>query len=537
MGIQSSNNNNVLIQNNHIHFTSAITTVATFLGGMQVSGNNSIVEMNDVDGLTSLNATSFLCISNFGISNIFRKNKLHGITPLTAGTTLLSGFQFSGSGNTRFYDNEIYDFAASSPASFVIGLNFAGNGTAVDVTNVTSNKIYNLSSTSTSNIRAMSCFPRPLNTVNINNNVVTLTDPNASAAAIFGILIGGSGAATIIYEANVLNNTVKIGGSKVGGTLGAVNSYGILRANDNVASVYRQKHNVSINERTTGDANTQLQIASWVGNISGTLDIDSNSYYATDTLGGVAGGWIDTLYTNQGLAGYKAYANPHEQNTVFMNQSHLTVILNMESCPNPNTLTVELRAATSPYAVVESVNGIGGGNMKGTFIFSNAVNGTPYYIVVKSANSIETWSASTVTFTNSYALYNFTTSLAAAYGSNQKLSGGIPSVYQGDANQDGFVNLTDVNLVYNDGAAFQTSPSTDFNCDGVTDVTDVILASNNNNAFVQKVTPPVLAPSSTPVVTRTAERTRVMLTGNNGTDLNVNSSVNTEAEGVGRFDR
>ncbi len=136
--------------------------------------------------------------------------------------------------------NQIHDLSVISSAN-VIGLSFANNGTAVDVTNVTKNKIYNLSSTSTSNIRAMSCFPRRGNTLNINNNFVSITQPNNSAVAIFGILIGGSGVASIMYEANVYFNSVRIGGSKIGGSFGAITSYGILRTNDRVGSVYRQK--------------------------------------------------------------------------------------------------------------------------------------------------------------------------------------------------------------------------------------------------------------------------------------------------------
>jgi len=162
---------------------------------------------------------------------------------------------------------------------------------------------------------------------------------------------------------------------------------------------------------------------------------------------------------------------------------------NFESCPTAGAVTVELRSSTSPYNLVQSVNTVAGGNVMSNVLFTNAANGVPYYVVVKSANAIETWSATTVTFTGGVASYDFTSALSQAYGSNQKLSGGIPSIYQGDANQDGFVNSTDVILVYNDAIGFVTSPSTDFNCDGTTDVTDIIVAANNASTFVQKQTP------------------------------------------------
>jgi hypothetical protein len=59
----------------------------------------------------------------------------------------------------------------------------------------------------------------------------------------------------------------------------------------------------------------------------------------------------------------------------------------------PDTMTVYLRNATSPYSVVDvaksEMNSLG----QGTFTFTNAVNGTPYYIVLTHRNSIETWSS------------------------------------------------------------------------------------------------------------------------------------------------
>ncbi|MEZ4822367.1 MAG: hypothetical protein R2942_08065 [Ignavibacteria bacterium] len=144
-----------------------------------------------------------------------------------------------------------------------------------------------------------------------------------------------------------------------------------------------------------------------------------------------------------------------------------------------------VRSSNSPYNLVQSVNSTAGGNVFNNVVFSSAVNGVGYYLVVKSANMVETWSAAPITFTAGSASYNFTTALNQAYGSNQKLSGGIVSVYQGDANQDGFVNSTDILAVYNNAIAFLNAPSTDFNCDGTTDVTDLILATNNSSSFVQ----------------------------------------------------
>jgi len=168
----------------------------------------------------------------------------------------------------------------------------------------------------------------------------------------------------------------------------------------------------------------------------------------------------------------------------------LNLTMKFQACPNPSPITVEIRSSISPFNVVQSVSGTGGGAVTIPVYFSSVVNGVGYYLVVKSVNMIETWSAlPNITFTGNSASYSFTTALSQAYQSNQILSGGIPSVYQGDANQDGFVNTTDVISTYNESSAFITSPSTDFNCDGTTDLTDVSLAYNNATNFVQKKRP------------------------------------------------
>ena len=165
--------------------------------------------------------------------------------------------------------------------------------------------------------------------------------------------------------------------------------------------------------------------------------------------------------------------------------STLNLKLNFQSCPNIGDIKVELRNSTSPYSLVDTAIGKGGGNISATFDFRNAVNGIPYYIVVKSVNSLETWSSTAITFSSSSSSYDFTTAISKAYGNNQILSNGIPSVYQGDVSQDGFVDITDVLDTYNESSIFITSPSTDFNCDGTTDLSDVILAFNNASNFVQ----------------------------------------------------
>ena len=114
-----------------------------------------------------------------------------------------------------------------------------------------------------------------------------------------------------------------------------------------------------------------------------------------------------------------------------------------------------------------------------------------YYLVVKHRNSIETWSRSGgEMFTGSVLNYDLTTSASQAYGNNQKLVGSKYSVYTGDVNQEGSVDLTDIITIYNDAGIFASGYiNTDLNYDNLADLTDIILAYNNSSMFVAVVRP------------------------------------------------
>ncbi|HMS33831.1 MAG TPA: choice-of-anchor J domain-containing protein [Ignavibacteria bacterium] len=198
------------------------------------------------------------------------------------------------------------------------------------------------------------------------------------------------------------------------------------------------------------------------------------------------GGYLSAGPLFDGSAGVSVTYGPNPYALNGPGEKILTLKSNWESCPNATSSSVLLRNATSPYAIVETATAFTGGNAVHPVSFTSAANGTAYYVVVKSVNSIETWSSSTVTFNGGSANYDFTTGLNKAYGNNQKLSGGIPSIYQGDANQDGVVDQTDlVTLTYAAITSNTTSPATDFNCDNATDLTDLVLDYNNASNFIQ----------------------------------------------------
>lgn len=154
-----------------------------------------------------------------------------------------------------------------------------------------------------------------------------------------------------------------------------------------------------------------------------------------------------------------------------------------------DTFRVYLRSSSSPYAVVDS--SIAYHNTESWFVFNNAASGN-YYIEVNQRNSINTWSSLPQNFTNGspFTNYDFTASVTKAFGNNQILESGVAAIYSGDVNKDGFVNLSDVLIVYNGAVAFETGyvPG-DVNGNNIVDLADLLITYNNATAFVTEITP------------------------------------------------
>ncbi|MBK6877129.1 MAG: hypothetical protein IPG99_11965 [Ignavibacteria bacterium] len=82
-----------------------------------------------------------------------------------------------------------------------------------------------------------------------------------------------------------------------------------------------------------------------------------------------------------------------------------------------DTITVELRNATSPYGVVDIAKAVAETDGSVVLKFGNAANGI-YYIAVTHRNSIETWSANAVSFAKWLTTYDLSLSLSQAFGNN-----------------------------------------------------------------------------------------------------------------------
>ena len=155
-----------------------------------------------------------------------------------------------------------------------------------------------------------------------------------------------------------------------------------------------------------------------------------------------------------------------------------------------DTIDVLLKNTTAPYTTIDQskvkLNTSGNGLVK----FRQAANSTNYYLVFKHRNSIETWSKLGQQFTNSEMTYDFTDAQTKAFGDNMKHKGTKWTIFSGDVNQDGLVDLSDVSLTDIDNLNFATGyTATDVNGDNLVDLSDLSIVDINNLNFVSKVTP------------------------------------------------
>ena len=148
---------------------------------------------------------------------------------------------------------------------------------------------------------------------------------------------------------------------------------------------------------------------------------------------------------------------------------------------------------TDPNWSGDSANAYLSSSGTGTFTFSNISNGVPYFIQLKHRNSLETWSDSARSFVNNSLAYDFSTSASKAFGNNMIKVRPEPvryAIYSGDVYQDGFIDLSDISLVYNDASIFATGYlPTDINGDDIIDLSDLVITYNNSSNFVERKIP------------------------------------------------
>lgn len=196
----------------------------------------------------------------------------------------------------------------------------------------------------------------------------------------------------------------------------------------------------------------------------------------------------------------KSYILPDP--TIYNISAVLQGFYNGSSMNLSDTVRVYLRQTSSPFSIVDSAKAVIDANtFTGKFLFKYASNGT-YYIQLRHRNHLETWSKSggesyTAGSVNSF---DFTTSNAQAFGSNQILIGSEYCIYAGDVTggtvpneifgyQDGAIDASDLSTLENvTGIGPVGYEIEDVNGDDIVDASDLALLENNTGIgiFVAK---------------------------------------------------
>ncbi|MEO8447345.1 MAG: hypothetical protein ABI528_07615, partial [bacterium] len=227
------------------------------------------------------------------------------------------------------------------------------------------------------------------------------------------------------------------------------------------------------------------------------LFVNTNNYTTAFSLGGIPYSDIDGIPVSGNSINIPAYSSKILVNADFIPSRHLQLKTFIEGLYNPglNTMTVDtarvyLRNSISPYSIVDSGKSIFDINGNSSFNFFNAFNAVSYYIVFKHRNSVETWSKSALVFTNNELSYDFTTAATKAYGDNLKLQGSKYSVYSGDINNDGQVEVGDLISVYNNTILLAKGYlNEDINGDDIVDVDDLNITFNNSLGIIGIIRP------------------------------------------------
>jgi hypothetical protein len=143
------------------------------------------------------------------------------------------------------------------------------------------------------------------------------------------------------------------------------------------------------------------------------------------------------------------------------------------------------------YGTIEYTSGPVNLSTSGDIALSNIPAGLSgsYYITIKHRNSIETTSASPVSFAGGTTNYVFDNP-TKAFGNNLLLVVDKYCMYGGDVNQDGNIDAGDIISVDNLSRTFSLGylPE-DVNGDGIVNQGDLIKLNNNCSNFVKVITP------------------------------------------------
>ncbi|MFM8432083.1 MAG: IPT/TIG domain-containing protein, partial [Bacteroidota bacterium] len=160
-----------------------------------------------------------------------------------------------------------------------------------------------------------------------------------------------------------------------------------------------------------------------------------------------------------------------------------------------NTLAVDstflfLADSSDPSIIIDSAKAILDISGSASFQYRGVHVGRSYYLIIRTMNTIETWSAQPVLL-STQTIYDFTDAANKAYGDNMtEIAPGVWAIYSGELNADGFIDSFDAVFGEADNIAFAAGYlPTDLNGDGFVDTFDSPFLEQNNLNFVSSLRP------------------------------------------------
>lgn len=217
--------------------------------------------------------------------------------------------------------------------------------------------------------------------------------------------------------------------------------------------------------------NNQISAIVPAGASSGQISITNNCGITTSASNFIIGGNV-TLNIRVIIEGFH------------IGGGQMTGVLSPLIC---DTIVVNLAESTFPYSIINSVKDVISINGDGNFVFPSSAFNNSYFIVIKHRNSLETWSANPLGLSSSTVTYDFTTSASQAFGNNLINSGGVFAMRSGDIDQNGIINLNDINGIITSTLLFNTGyMSEDLTGDRIVESTDLSIVECNQLIEVAK---------------------------------------------------
>ena len=225
--------------------------------------------------------------------------------------------------------------------------------------------------------------------------------------------------------------------------------------------------------KNTADLNTPV-----AGNVTGAANTSGSTWVLFSgsgkmlnlQYGEVSQSYTSTLSQNKGI----------NLNLISLSESGTGAV----ESTNPVEVTVELRNSSAPYSIEAVKTFIQDAQGFGTTEFPNLASDRSYYISVRYANGLETWSAEPVPPIGGILFYDFTTDSAKAFRNNMVKINGKWRIITGDIDQDGIINAADRGILWNDrGTADIIS---DLNKDGIVNEPDreILLRNKFKKALI-----------------------------------------------------